>query len=430
MAAIAQTTDAVEDGGRRFAITRVLVFSILFIVAGLALALIVLPQIPEGAATTLVFGPSVPDLVVPVAGFTWLAVILYIVGGIVGLLPLPERLQSVKSVWLIVNGALIVLLVLILTAINTNVNFTQTLQSSFRLMTPIAVGAIAGIWCERSGVVNIAIEGMMLTGACIGFTTVTLLAPYMPTQQSALWVGVVMAVLAGGLMAMLHAWISIVFGTNQVVSGTVINILALGLTSFIRREVLLSNQAGRETLQAVQIPVLSDIPIVGEIFFQGKPIYLMMFVLIIVTHVVIYFTRWGLRTRAIGENPHAADTLGVKVNRMRWINVTIGGLIAGLGGAWFSLEFIGTFEDNMIGGLGFIALAAAIFGKWTPFGAALGALLFGFSQALNVRFQIASVPIPPQFVQMIPYILTIVILAGVVGRAVAPKASGIPYRKE
>jgi simple sugar transport system permease protein len=156
----------------------------------------------------------------------------------------------------------------------------------------------------------------------------------------------------------------------------------------------------------------------------------MMFVLIIATHVIIYFTRWGLRTRAIGENPHAADTLGVKVNRMRWINVTIGGLIAGLGGAWFSLEFIGTFEDNMIGGLGFIALAAAIFGKWTPFGAALGALLFGFSQALNVRFQIASVPIPPQFVQMIPYILTIVILAGVVGRAVAPKASGIPYRKE
>jgi simple sugar transport system permease protein len=232
-------------------------------------------------------------------------------------------------------------------------------------------------------------------------------------------------------MAALHAWLSITFKTNQIVSGTVINILAVGLTSFLRREVLLANQdAGRETLQVLRIPVLSNLPVVGEELFTAKPIFFMMFILLVLTHVVLFYTRWGLRTRSVGENPHAADTLGIRVNRTRWINVIIGGLIAGLAGAWLSLETTGTFDDNMTAGRGFIALAAMIFGKWMPFGAFGGGLLFGFSSALETRFQILGVPLPPQFLQMTPYIVTMVVLAGLVGRATPPKADGVPYEKE
>ncbi|MBE2267070.1 MAG: ABC transporter permease, partial [Anaerolinea sp.] len=183
-------------------------------------------------------------------------------------------------------------------------------------------------------------------------------------------------------------------------------------------------------LQPISIPVLSDIPVVGEVLFEGRPIFYSMFILLIVTHVVLFYTRWGLRTRAVGENPRAADSLGINVIRNRWINVIIGGLIAGLAGAWFSLETNGSFDDNMTSGRGFIALAAMIFGKYTPIGAFGGGLLFGFSDALGQRFQFLGVPVPPQFLQMVPYIITIVVLAGLVGRAVAPKADGVPYDKE
>ncbi|MEP7292634.1 MAG: ABC transporter permease, partial [Chloroflexota bacterium] len=319
--------------------------------------------------------------------------------------------------------------VLIIAAAGNSTNVTVMLQVSMRLATPIVMGALAGIWCERSGVVNIAIEGMMLVGACFGFVALTLLAPTMGTPQAQL-VGILVATASGGAMALLHGWLSITFKTDQVVSGTVINILAVGLTSFVRREVLLSSEAGRETLQQINIPILSKIPVIGDILFQGRPVFYAMFILLLVTHVVLFYTRWGLRTRAVGENPRAADTVGINVNRNRWINVFIGGLIAGLAGAWFSLETTGSFDDSMTSGRGFIALAAMIFGKYTPLGALGGGLLFGFSDALGQRFQFLGVPIPAQFLQMVPYIITIVVLAGLVGKAVAPKADGIPYEKE
>src|SRR5690606_28138599 len=253
----------------------------------------------------------------------------------------------------------------------------------------------------------------------------------MMNSQTAIFIGVIIAVLSGGVMAVLHAWLSITFKTDQIVSGTVINILALGLTSFMRREVLLQQaDAGRETLQALPIPVLADIPVWVECFLTGKPIFYMLFVLLIVTHVMLFYTRWGLRTRAVGENPHAADTLGIKVIRNRWINVIIGGCIAGLAGAWLSLETTGTFDDNMTAGRGFIALAAMIFGKYLPFGAFAGSLLFGFSSALETRFQILGVTLPPQFLQMTPYVVTIIVLAGLVGRSRSPAADGVPYDKE
>lgn len=410
----------------RFKITRMGIFSVVFILAGLQLLLG--SSFAPDVASTLTFGGSLPEIPVPTGGYVLVVGLLYLGGGIVSLLPVPA-LQRVKTIWLYLNGILIIPTVLIIAAAGSSTNVTVMLQVSVRLATPIALGALAGIWCERAGVVNIAIEGMMLTGACFGFVALTLIAPSIGTG-TALWVGVAVAILSGGLMALLHAWLSITFKTDQIVSGTVINILAVGLTSFMRREVLLSSEAGRETLQVFSIPGLSQIPVLGEVLFNGRPVFYSMFILLIVTHVVLYYTRWGLRTRAVGENPKAADTLGIDVIKNRWINVFIAGLIAGLAGAWFSLETTGSFDDNMTSGRGFIALAAMIFGKWTPFGAFGGALLFGFSDALGQRFQFLGVPIPPQFLQMVPYIITIIVLAGLVGRAIPPKADGVPYEKE
>ncbi len=416
----------------RLRLTRTGLFSALFILAGLLIFLEVPPNIPGDSITTLTFDRAgtqgIPVATVP---FSLAVGLLWIAGGAVGLIPIP-RLDRVKFIWLLANGLLIIPAVLIVIAAGGRTNVTVMLQESLRLATPIILGAMAGIWCERAGVVNIAIEGMMLTGACLGFVSYTLILQSgvnLSSPQAQFW-AVIIAVLSGGLMAALHAWLSITFKTNQIVSGTVINILAIGLTSYLRREVLIQADAARETLQPFPLPGLSSLPVVGETLFSSRPIFYGMFILLIVTHVVLYYTRWGLRTRAVGENPHAADTLGVNVIANRWINVIIGGLIAGLAGAWFSLETTGTFDDNMTAGRGFIALAAMIFGKWTPIGAFGGGLLFGFSDALGQRFQFLGVPVPPQFLQMVPYLITIVVLAGLIGKATPPKADGIPYEKE
>jgi general nucleoside transport system permease protein len=420
----------IADWQENLTVTRTGVFSIVFILLGIVMLLNIPNSIPEGAVTTLTWGdPRLSNLVLPTREYGLFIGVLYLVGGIFGLVPLPERFNWLKYTWLGLNGVLIIPTAVIITTVNGSANITQTLESSFRLMTPIAIGSLAGLWCERSGVVNVAIEGMMLTGACFGFIAYMLLTPYMGTPTAQL-IGVGISVLAGGTMALLHAWLSLTFQTDQIVSGTVINILAVGITSFLRREVLLSSRASRETLRMIEIPVLSEIPIIGKVLFTGKPIFLSMFVLVVVSHIILFYTRWGLRTRAVGENPHAADTLGIDVIKNRYINVVVGGMIAGFAGAWFSLETVGNFDDGMTRGLGFIALAAMIFGKWMPFGAFIGALLFGFSQALNARFQIQGVDIPAQFIQMTPYIVTIIVLAGLVGRAVAPKADGVPYKKE
>jgi simple sugar transport system permease protein len=422
------TAAPAETWRDRFRITRMGIFSVLFIAVGVWMLLSALGAGDDGVVTRLTFGAGLPELMVPTIPYTLVVSIIFILSGALGLLPI-EGLGRWKKILLLISGVLTIPTILVLAAAGSSTNVTVMLQVSIRLSTPIVLGALAGLWCERSGVVNIAIEGMMLTGACFGFVALVLLLPHM-TTSAALAIGVLVSVLSGGLMALLHAWLSITFKTDQIVSGTVINILAVGLTSFARREVLLSSEAGRETLQPLPIPILSDIPVIGDIFFNGRPIFYAMFILLIATHVMLFYTRWGLRMRSVGENPKAADTLGINVNRTRWISVLIGGLIAGLAGAWFTLETNGSFEDNMTSGRGFIALAALIFGKWMPFGAFGGGLLFGFSDALGQRFQFLGVPVPPQFLQMVPYIITIVVLAGLVGRAIAPKASGQPYEKE
>ena len=288
--------------------------------------------------------------------------------------------------------------------------------------TPLTLGALSGVFSERSGVVNIAIEGMMLSAAFFGFIAAA--------WTGSLAIGLGAAVVTGGLLALLHAVLSVRFRVDQIISGTVINILAVGLTGFFNRQLFATGApAGQSVLPQVPLPLLQDLPIVGPILFRHQPLTLLAIVLVFVSHWVLFRTRWGLRTRAVGEHPLAADTVGIDVIRMRYANVVLGGLLAGLGGAYFTLESVPHFEPLMTNGRGFIALAAMIFGKWTPLGSWGAALLFGVTEALPVALQIQGFNVPYQLVGMLPYVLTIVVVAGALGRANPPAAVGIPYVK-
>lgn len=340
------------------------------------------------------------------------------------------------AVALVASSVLFVPLVLVCAVAlssTSQTNLLPLLSQSLVLGTPIALGALAGLWCERSGVVNIGIEGMMLSAAGVGFITYAVMGN--GEGGAWLWISVLVAIGVGGLMALLHAVLSVTFRTDQIVSGVAINLLAIGLTSFLRRQVLLPTGVNSAiTLPSISLPVLSDIPLLGSLLFTGKPIFLMMFVIFGLTQIVLFRTPWGLRVRSVGEKPHAAETLGVDVIRTRYQAVVVGGLIAGVAGAWFSLETVGTFDNLMTNGKGFIALAALIFGKWRPWGAFGGAMLFGFSEALGSRIQFLNVeiggfPVPSQFLQVLPYVVTIIVLAGAIGRAIPPAADGVPYER-
>ena len=425
------------SGRPSFKLSRIRIIAIVLLVLG-AFIFLQAGGINGDLVTTLTFetisageSPSVGNMNVPTSSFLRLIGLLFVATGILNLAELRALRWRRGSLGLmIVCGVLFIPTVIIAAAAGNETNMTTIVAESLRLATPLAIGAMAGIWCERAGVVNIAIEGMMLFAACFGFTTLFYLRNTGLALETAQLLAVIVAVLSGGLIALLHGWLSITFRTDQIVSGTVINILAVGVTSFVRREYLLSTEAGAAKLGNISIPILSDLPVIGEAIFTNQPIFFMMFVILAFTHVVMFYTRWGLRTRAVGEHPHAADTLGINVNRTRWTNVWISGMVAGLAGAWFSLEATGSFNDGMTRGAGFIALAAMIFGKWTPIGAFGAALLFGFSDSLGIRLQMVGVGFPVQFLQMVPYAVTLVVLAGFIGRASPPKAVGQPYVKE
>ena len=306
---------------------------------------------------------------------------------------------------------------------------TSMLVVAVASATPLILGGLSGLFCERAGVVNIAIEGMMLSAAFAGFIV--------GVWTHNLGIALLGAVLTGGLMAALHALLSIEFQVDQIISGTVINILAVGLTGYLDRKLYPSGApAGQRTLPELDIPLLGDIPFVGEVLFrQGEIVYL-AFVLVAVSHVVLFHTRAGLRIRAVGEHPLAAETAGVSVFRVRYLSVIAGGFLAGLGGAYFTLQSIPQFQPLMTNGRGFIALAALIFGKWTPFGVLGAALFFAVAETIPSTLQIqgvdtvAGVEIPYQVFGLLPYVLTILVLAGAVGRATPPASVGIPYARK
>jgi len=319
------------------------------------------------------------------------------------------------------------------------------LATTISVATPLTLGALSGVFCERAGVVNIGIEGMMLGAAFFGWFG----AIYMNTildvsPLPSLLFGVVIAILAGGLMGLLHAALSVTFKVDQIIGGTVINLMAVGISGFLNRQLFFEKGSifggqvphAPGVLPRISIPLLSDIPVVGTIFEQ-QPIAIAAILLVIVTHYVLFYTRWGLRTRAVGEHPRAADTVGINVLRMRYINVIIGGCVAGLAGAYFTLESVPSFEPLMTNGRGFISLAAMIFGNWSPFGAWSAALVFGASQALQINLQYFRDFIPAQWaflqyssvVGMVPYLLTMLILTGIIGKTTPPAADGVAYEK-
>lgn len=323
----------------------------------------------------------------------------------------------IRNKWLVLIGVIIAGSVAYAYANNAVVT-TAVMASTLRQSTPLILGALCGLICERSGVINIGIEGQMLMGAFLAFLANVYLGN--------LWLALGVGMLTGAIMGLLLAFMSVTLKMDQIIGGTVINILAIGLTGYF----YVSGLTTRGKFPPYALGPLADIPLIGPVFFRNPPITYLAIIIVFVMHYVLFYTRWGLRTRAVGEHPSAADTVGINVFKMRYVNVMIGGVFAGLAGAFLTLEGVGTFERGMTNGRGFLALAIMIFGKWTPLGAWGAALLFGFTYALQTQLQFMGVNLPPQFIGSMPYILTILVLAGFVGRSRAPAAEGIPYEKE
>jgi len=298
------------------------------------------------------------------------------------------------------------------------------LEGALALATPLIFGALGGVIGERAGVVNIAIEAQLLAGA---FT-----AAIVGSATGTPWAGLVAAMVAGVLVALILAVFAITYYVDQVIVGVVLNVLVIGVTTFLFRQVLAPNQAILNTVTPfpkLPIPLLSEIPIIGPILFRQTIVVYLMYVVVFAVWYGMYRTRWGLRMRAVGEHPQAADTVGINVARTRYMNVLIAGAIAGMGGAFYTLVSVPRFNPEMTAGAGFIALAAVIFGKWDPIKATLAALLFGFATNLQGVLSVIGSPVPSQFMLMLPYVVTIFAVAGLVGRSRPPAADGEPYIK-
>ena len=309
-------------------------------------------------------------------------------------------------------------------AAGKSLNLAGLMNTTLSKAVPLTLGALSGLLCERAAVINIAIEGMMLMGAMVGALVGSI--------TGNLWLGLLAAVLSGALLGLVHAVLSIKYKINQIISGTVINIFATGMTSYISAMYMQKNQALNNpgTFTFWEIPVLSRIPFIGPILFDNSMFVYAMFIFLIVIQIALFYTRWGLRLRSVGEHPRAADTLGINVFRTRYMAVLLGGMMAGFAGGYFTLGSVGRFDEVMTAGRGFISLAAMIFGNWMPFGAFGAGLLFGFADSLASKLAILGVQIPSQFLLMAPYVATMVVLAGVVGRGQMPAADGTPYEKE
>jgi len=310
------------------------------------------------------------------------------------------------------------------TASGKFVPFTGILQGAVMFSVPLIFGSMSGLLCEKSGVINIAIEGQLLFAACVSAMVASI--------SHNVIVGLLFAPIAGALVSLLLAFFAIKYQVDQVILGFVLNVLVIGITGYIYSKLLVPYgdvwNVG-PTFKRISIPILSEIPVVGPIFFNQTIVVYLMYAIVAVIQFALFKTRWGLRTRAIGELPIAADSVGIDVNRLRYKNVLLAGLVAGIGGSYFTLGAVGSFTKEMTSGAGFIALACLIFGKWTPRGAVTAALFFGFTTSLQGNLSIIGVSIPSEFMLMVPYVATIIAVSGLVGRVRAPAADGIPYSR-
>ena len=403
------------------------VLGIVFLLIGLLILLVFARTTSAEEITTFVMTPGgidrgvIGDWVLP--SLTTL-IVLGVLSLLAGGYQLWRGFQRYTNLALGVVVAFLVFGFLVWAAASTSLNLTGMLGSAVMLAVPITLGAFSGILSERAGVVNIAIEGMMLMAAMVG--------GLVGSVTDSLVIGLLAAIVASMLMALVHAWLSITYRINQIISGTVINIFATGFTSFISAKFLQVYQDLNSTsiFPRWPIPGLADIPLIGPIFFNNNLFVYAMIIFMIIMQVALFYTKWGLRLRSVGEHPKAADTLGINVFRTRYMAVLLSGAMAGVAGAYFTLGSVGRFDEMMTAGRGYIGLAAMIFGNWNPIGAFGAGLLFGMADSMASKLSILGSTIPPEFMAMAPYIVTMIVLAGVIGRGQAPASDGEPYTKE
>lgn len=366
---------------------------------------------------------ALPDLAVPVTATVVAVLVLLAVATVVSAVLVRTRARS--PLWLIIVYILVFIVgFLTWAAAGAALPVPGLLAGSLALAIPLVYGALAGVIGERGGVTNIAIEGQLLAGA---FS-----AAVVGTITGSPFAGMLAAAVSGMLVAFVLAAFAIKYLVEQVIVGVVLNVLVTGLTSFLYSQLLQPNAAALNTpprFDRIDIPLLSQIPVIGPVLFRQTIIVYLMYVAVIVVWFAMFHTRWGLRLRAVGEHPQAADTVGIKVNPTRFWNVMLAGAIAGIGGTVFTIGNGIPFNKEMTAGAGFIALAAVIFGQWDPLKATLAALLFGFASSLQNSLSVIGSPVPSEFMLMLPYLVTIFVVAGVVGRSRAPAAVGTPYVK-
>jgi len=362
----------------------------------------------------------VPNLVVPAMSFS------YIAAAVLAFLGVRQFLRGgVRWTSLSLGFGLLLTVAAFMVWATAGKSFSLTgmLQATVVRAVPIALGGLAGVLSERVAVVNIAIEGMLLAGAFAGALVGSLLGGFG---------GLFAAVAVGGMFGFILAALVVTYRVDQIIAGVVINLFVLGVTSYVSSQVyqeyrFLNNAP---VFRPIKIPLLGDIPVIGPVFFQQNLFVYGAVIMVTVATYYLFHTRSGLRARAVGEHPKAADTLGINVYRTRYINVTVAGMVAGFGGAWFTLGSVGRFDEGMTGGRGYIGLAAMIVGRWHPVGALMAALVFGFADSLQQKLALLQTPIPSEFLAMTPYIATIILVAGLIGRAKPPAADGKAYVKE
>ena len=400
-------------------------------IGALAALLVFALGAPDTSATFRLSTPGdkfeLAPLVIPAAAAGWVLALLLVAGAVTALLN--TRAGRKSPGWLPLAYGLVFLAGFLIwvvgSANNPNISLISLLGGSLALALPMVFGSLSGVFAERSGVVNIAIEGQLLLGAFAAAVGGSI------TQN--VYVAMICAAVGGVVVSALLALFAIKYLVNQIIVGVVLNVLVSGLTAFLFGTLLAPNADALNSpprLKEMAIPFLSDIPVVGPLLFDQTLLGYAMFVAVAVVWFALYKTRWGLRVRAVGEHPKAADTVGIKVNRVRVTNVLIGGAIAGLGGSYYTLVSVSQFSRDMTAGAGFIALAALIFGRWNPIGAFFAALLFGFATNLQYVLGQAGTAVPSQFMAMLPYVVTVFAVAGLVGRSRPPAAVGEPYVKE
>ena len=378
----------------------------------------------EGVATFRLSRPNealaLPDMMVPAQGFT------YVAAAVLAFLGVRQFLRGgVRWTSLSLGFGLFLLVAAFLVWATAGKSFSLTgmLQATMVRAVPIALGGLAGVLSERVAVVNIAIEGMLLAGAFAGALAGSLLGGVS---------GLVAAVFVGGMFGFILAALVVTYRVDQIIAGVVINLFVIGLTSYVSSQVFAEYRHlnNAPVFRSIKIPVLGDLPVIGPVLFNQNIFVYGALIMVVTATYYLFHTRHGLRARAVGEHPRAADTLGINVYVTRYVNVTIAGMVAGFGGAWFTLGSVGRFDEEMTGGRGFIGLAAMIFGRWHPVGALMAALVFGFADSLQQKLALLGTPIPSEFLAMAPYIATIIVVAGLIGKARAPAADGKPYVKE